>query len=479
MQKLIGRKRETNLLMDSLRSSRPEFVAVYGRRRIGKTYLVKQLLGDEFCFYMTGVYNYTKQQILSYFQAQLAKYSGQKRRKPHNWFEAFAQLRDYLSGLSERERLVIFIDELPWLDTPRSDFLPSFELFWNGWASEHSNLKLIVCGSATTWMTNKLIGDRGGLHNRVTRKIHLGPFCLAETEELLRSKGIIWTRHQIVECYMAMGGTPYYLEKLDKAYSLPQNLDRLFFSENAELAEEYGFLFRSLFKDAITYQRLVELLAKRAVGMRREEITQALGIQSGGKLSEALDNLINCDFIRRYNAFGATSTGALYQLTDLYTLFYLRYVKGNRGSDEQFWSHRIDSPSHRAWSGYAFEQVCLHHVWQIKRKLGINGIQSNVCSWIQRAVPEHGKRGAQIDLIIDRRDQVVNLCEIKYALHPYEITPGYMEEVIERREAFRQSTSTRKALHITFITTCGLKANAQSGMVQSEVSLDDLFSEPD
>lgn len=339
LQNIIGRKREIALIESCLNSGKPELIAVYGRRRIGKTYLVKQLLGEKFCFYMTGVYQCSKAEMLTYFSQQLAYYAGRKQSKPKTWFEAFSQLREYLATLlPQKEQIVIFIDELPWLDTPKSNFIRALDLFWNGWASEHPAIKFIVCGSATTWMTNKLLGDKGGLHNRVTRKIYLAPFDLHETE--------------------------------------------LFLAEGAELAHEYEFLFRSLFKDSVLYRRIVKLLARKKTGMLREDITKALHIASGGKLTEALDDLMCCDFIRKYNTFGYASNKAMYQLTDLYTLFYLHYIKGSEEADAHFWTNVIDSPSHRAWSGYAFEQLCFHHIPQIKKKLGILGVQTNIQSEI-------------------------------------------------------------------------------------------------
>ena len=478
VQDIIGRRREIELLEKCLTSNKPELIAVYGRRRIGKTYLVKQLLGDRFSFYMTGVYQCNKTEMLAYFSEQLALYSGKKQARPKTWFEAFSQLRAYLTTILEaKEEIIIFIDELPWFDTPKSNFIRALDLFWNGWASDQPKIKFIVCGSATTWMTNKLLGDKGGLHNRVTRKIYLAPFDLNETELFLQSKGIVWTRHQIAECYMVMSGTPFYLNLLDKQYSLPQNIDMLFFAEGAELANEYEFLFRSLFKDAVLYRRIVELLARKKTGMTREDITKSLQITSSGKLTDAFNDLISCDFIRKYASFGNKSNGARYQLTDLYTLFYLHYIKGKEETDEHLWSNMIDSPSHRAWSGYAFEQLCLHHISQIKKKLGITGVQTNVYSWQQKADKEKGIEGAQIDLILDRRDQIVNLCEMKYSLNAYDITPAYLQKLTERREVFRQATSTKKALHLTLVTTSGVKPNAQAGMIQSEVTLDDLFGE--
>lgn len=470
MNEIIGREREKKILRECIESGSPEFVAVYGRRRIGKTFLIKNYFKGKFDFYMTGSFNSTLEEQLEDFHASLEEYSGREWPMPTSWRQAFRQLRQYLSTL-KKEKIIVYIDELPWLDTPRSRFISALELFWNSWGDSQGNLKFIVCGSATTWMTGKLLGDKGGLHNRVTRRIYLAPFNLRETEDMLRSKGVQWNRHQIVECYMTMGGTPFYLAKIDRSRSLAQNIDLLFFHHEGELRTEYDVLFRSLFKDSGIYKRVVELLAKKSTGMTREEIITALDIPKGGALSEVMQNLITCDFIREYKAFGKKLRGKLYQLTDLFTLFYLKQVKDNQ-DEEDFWTTRIDSPAHRAWSGYAFEQVCLHHIPQIKEALGIAGVASSVSSWTGE---EEGRRIGQIDLIIDRRDEVINLCEMKYSLNEYEITSAYLNKLMERREAFRQSTKTAKALHLTFVTVCGVKHNEQWGMIQNEVTADDLF----
>ena len=464
-------------MQDCLDSNKPEFVAVYGRRRIGKTFLVKQFFKENFDFYITGAYQASRKDQLFNFKMTLEGYSGKKRKTPQTWLEAFFQLKDYLSSLGDR-RKVVFVDELPWFDTPRSNFISAIELFWNQWASDQ-NLLLVVCGSATSWMVNKLLGDKGGLHNRVTRSIYLSPFTLGETESFLSHNHIAFNRHQIVECYMMLGGTPYYLNMLQPKLSLAQNINKLFFEENAELKREFDFLFRSLFKDCKNYRKIVEQLSKRAKGMTRQELIEDCKITENGNLTTVLDDLCNCDFIRRYTSYNKKQRDVIYQLTDLFSLFYLKYVKDANGMDETFWTDTIDSPSHRAWCGYAFEQVCLHHVRQIKRALGIEGVQCNVCSWsVPSKVDEEGRKqeGGQIDLIIDRRDQTINLCEMKFSLQPFEITSSYMQHLIARRELFRQATGTNKALHLTMVTTYGIVKNAQYGMIQSEVTMNDLFA---
>lgn len=472
-KEIVGRKQECLVLKDCYESGKAELVAVYGRRRVGKTFLIKNYFKGKLDFYVTGIYNGTKKEQLAFFNKQLCDCSGIAYPKVDNWFDAFDQLKHYL-GSMKKNKAVVFIDELPWLDTPRSRFIKAFELFWNSWASDRDNLKIIVCGSATTWMISHLLGSKGGLHNRVTRRIKLSPFTLAETEEFIKKQGIVWNRYQIAEVYMILGGTPYYLQMLKKNLSLSQNIDYLFFSENAELRDEYTFLFRSLFNDSSIYRNTVELLAKKAKGMTRMEMMKALGQQEGGNFSLVLENLCNCDFIRKYSAFGKQERDVLYQLTDLYTLFYLKFVRNSNGRDEHLWTNMVDSPERRAWSGYSFEQLCLHHIPQIKNTLGISGVQSDVCSWRTYMTDEHA--GGQIDLVIDRKDQVINLCEMKYSISEFEITKKYDEEIRQRRELFRSVTKTRKALHLTMVTTYGLKNNLYSGQIQSEVRLDDLFA---
>ena len=469
-QKIIGRQVEKQILEKCYESGKAEFVAVYGRRRIGKTYLIRNFFKDKFDFYITGIYEGTREEQLAFFNRQLNSYSSQWFPLVDNWYDAFEQLKVFLSA-SKKKRKVVFIDELPWLDTQKSRFLKAFELFWNSWASTQQNLMLVVCGSATTWMTEKLLGNKGGLHNRVTQSISLAPFSLGETEQFIKSIGIEWDRLQIAECYMVMGGIPYYLSKLEKGMSLSQNIDRLFFAKGAELRSEYAFLFRSLFNDSDIYKKVAETLGKKALGMTRQEIQQALNLQDGGRLTEVLRNLQRCDFIRKYQGFGQKERGSLYQLTDLYTLFYLRFLNDDAEHDEHAWTNMVDSPLRRTWRGYAFEQVCLHHIPQIKTRLGIAGVLTNVCAWSGKTEAGSG----QIDLVIDRRDNVVNLCEIKFSTAPFILTKEYMLKMQTRKELFRMSTKTRKALHLTMVTTYGVAPGMYSGQIQSEVMLDHLF----
>ena len=330
---------------------------------------------------------------------------------------------------------------------------------------------LIVCGSATSWMINKLIKNRGGLHNRVTRQIPMDPFTLQECEEFLNHYKIVFNRHQIIECYMIMGGIPFYLEQLDKSLSLPQNIDNLFFKPQSVLKHEFTKLYASLFKNSDRYIRIIETLGKKRKGLTREEIITMTEFSDGGSLSKMLEELELCDFIRSYNAFEKKSKERLYQLIDFYSLFYLNFIKNNSKSDEHFWSNLIDNAKHRAWSGYAFEQVCMQHAAQIRQKLGISGVVTYSSSWRSKT----SEPAAQIDFLIDRNDGVINLCEIKYTEGEFIIDKKQDENLRNKKSSFINETKTRKAVHITMITTYGVKHNEYWGRIQSEVTMNDLF----
>lgn len=469
-QAIIGRKEELKQLELCNASGKAEFVAIYGRRRVGKTFLIRQFFHDDFDFYITGLYKGSMKDQLRNFAEQLQAKSKGFIAQPKDWHDAFRMLRSYLEGL-RKKNITVFLDELPWLDTPRSKFTQELDYFWNSWGAQQDRLKLYVCGSAATWMIKNLIGAKGGLHNRLTCSMRLMPFTLSETEQYLQSMQIDWDRYAIMECYAIFGGIPYYLSQLHATESLNQNVDRLLFSMTGMLKDEYNFVFRSLFEDYPKYYKIVELLAKKKRGLSREEMMEALKLSKGGALTEALTNLQNCDFIRKYHSFGKKQRDALYQLTDLFTLFYHNFMQNEDGRDEHAWSNMLDNPKRVAWMGYAFEQICLLHLSQIKQALGISGMLTEASSWIG----SNGEEKGQIDLVIDRRDRVINLCEMKFSTEPYELTKAYSEKLRSRQSLFRSLTKTKKSLALTFVTTYGVKVGKYSSMVNSEVRMDDLF----
>lgn len=471
---MIGRIDEQRRLREAFESEYSEFVAVYGRRRVGKTFLVREQFHYKFTFQHTGLARKSTREQLQSFQLSLRRQGYTKAPLPGNWIEAFDMLKDLIEWSKDR-RKVVFIDEMPWMDAPRSSFLPALENFWNSFASARKDVVLIACGSATSWIVRKLLKNKRGLHNRITYRIHLQPFTLNECEQYAKQRKLGMSRLQLMEGYMALGGIPYYWSLLDKSKSLAQNIDRLFFSKDGELKGEYYELYASLFNHPEKYVAVIETLGKKRSGLSREEIIKEGKLESNGKLSEILEDLENCGFIRKYNMIGMKSKGALYQLIDCYTLFYFRFIQNNNSNDEHFWSKSIGTGEYNSWCGLAFERLCLLHSRQIKTKLGISGIISSEYAWWTDQ--KDGKRGAQIDLLIDRNDGVINLCEMKYTKVPFQIDASYEANLLNKRARFIEATQTRKAVHITMVSSQGLERNAYADEIQSEVSGGDLFAE--
>lgn len=476
--RIIGRTYEQHILKNICEEKEARLIAVYGRRRVGKTYLVKYFFDEKFDFFFTGSFETTAKVQLALFKDTLFQYSNEPRPMPKDWFEAFGQLKEYLMSLN-KERIVVFLDELPWMDTQKSNFLAAFSYFWNTWGSTRDGLKLVVCGSATSWMLDKVIGDKGGLYGRSSRSIYVAPFSLFEVEQFLKQrKGIIWNRYQILEAYMILGGIPYYLDMLEKGLPFSQNIDNLFFRDKAPLRTEYDFLFRSLFKSSSVYRQVVEAVATKNKGLTLKEIKGTIKASNGGGLTEVLDNLCKCDFVRKYTPFGKKEKGSIYQLTDLYSLFYLKFIDNRTGLDEHYWSN-IKESARNAWAGYAFEQVCLHHISQIRGALSIKGVLTNVCSWASpKQTDKDGTEwpDVQIDLLLCRGDHVIDVCEMKYCLSEYVLTEKYYQHLRERNATFAHFTKAKEALHIVLITTYGLKQNQYSGSVNAVVTMEDLFA---
>jgi AAA+ ATPase superfamily predicted ATPase len=471
MKVIIGRKWEQKLLNQYLESGKPEFVAVYGRRRIGKTFLIREFFDKKFAFYFSGVENSSKQTQLENFNIAINRYSNTYFPPVKTWNRAFEQLKSVLEQSKSKKRQVIFIDELPWLDTPSSGFIPAFEYFWNTWASTRNDIFLIICGSATSWIINKLIKNRGGLHNRVTRQIALKPFSLNECEEYAKSKKLALDKKNILDYYAIIGGVPYYWEQLDKSLGLTGNIDDLFFKKNGVLRNEFDRIYNSLFKHSEKHIRVVNCIGKKRMGQTRDEIVHEAGLANGGSLTRVLEELEQCGFIRSYGNYGKKTKEKLYQLVDYISLFHLNFIQNRKVSDENYWTNMLNTPLINSWRGYAFELVCLDHISQIRRKLGISGVLTYTLSW--RGKSENG--GAQVDLLIERNDRIINLCEIKYADNEYVITKTMDENLRNKRSTFIAETKIRKTVHITMITTYGVKHNAYWNNIQSEVIMGDLF----
>ena len=472
---MIGREREKAELQRSLESDRSEFVIVYGRRRVGKTYLVDHFFNRSYDFSFVGGHRLPKTRQLRNFAKSMKKYANLKQMPVfHEWFDAFDALEEYLESLPDDRRKVVFFDEMPWIDTPHSEFVDALEMFWNGWAARRTDIVFVASGSSTSWMVDKIVENHGGLHGRVTNNIYVRPFTLNETEQYLHSRNINWDRYQILQAYMTIGGIPFYYSLLDARESLVQNIDRLFFRKNGELRTEFEELFNALFTHSEKYVSVVRALNAVRDGMTRDEISKVTDLKDA-VLTNVLRNLERCDFIIRYSQYGNKTKGAIYRLVDFYTLFYYRFVESHNGKDEQWWSHHFQSHSVESWQGMSFELICLTHLSQIKRRLGISGIAAEASSWRNAVSKGSDEKGAQIDLLIDRADRVINLCEMKFSVNPYVISKDYEQTLRQRMAIFKEKTKTRKSLANTFVTTFGVADGTHHSIVDSEVSMEDLF----
>lgn len=470
MDNIIGREYEADLLKQYINSSKPEFIAVYGRRRVGKTYLIDQLFRKNYAFSFTGIIDGKKDTQMAALNDAFDYYGIVTQQQPQNWMEAFTELRKYLQPKVEgTEKCIMFIDELPCLDYKGSSLIEALGYFWNTWASKQNNFKLIVCGSATSWMIKNIIDSKGGLHNRITHEIHLHPFCLGEAKQFLISQNVNWDDLSYLQAYMVLGGIPYYLGLLNSKMSLAQNIDNLFFSQDRELRREFSRLFKTLFSSPEPYIEIIKILSKNAGGMTRDEIAKKLGKKDNGHLSDRLEDLKNCDFLRFYNVKvnKISAKNGIYQLTDFYTAFYLRFVTKN-SVDNHYWVNHLMSSDLNVWAGLTFEKVAMVHINQIKRKLHIDYMS---CEYYSCRLSD-----AQIDLVIERADSIINICEIKYSTDKYLITKAEYEKVLHRIATFtRETKSSKFAIQPIFITTKGLSEGTYSQSIAYNVTLEDLF----
>ena len=474
---MIGREKEQKELNNLYSSNKAELVAIYGRRRIGKTYLVDETFKGLITFRHAGLspVDDNKKGILKaqleHFYYSLMLHGMKKCKKPESWIEAFYMLEKFLVDIGDGNRQLIFLDELPWLDTPRSGFMTAFEGFWNTWGCHRNNLMVVVCGSANSWILDKLINNHGGLYNRVTYEIKLKPFTLSECEKFYLDKNIQLSKYDIVQSYMILGGVPYYMGYFQSGKSLAQNIDNLFFTNNGKLKEEYDRLFASIFNNPDTIKNIVHLLNTRNAGYTRKELVEKLAINDGGTLSQNLNALIASDFVIKYIPFGKRNKEH-YKLVDPFCIFYLHFMNKKKITDENFWQNNISSQQIVSWRGYAYENVCFNHITQIKKALGISGVITSQSAWSKKS---DDTEGTQIDLLISRNDNVVNMCEIKYYSDEFVVDKNYYHTLLHRAELLSKEIPQKYSIYNTLITTFGLHYNEYSGIFTNVITLDDLF----
>lgn len=474
---IIGRKKEQEELQQLYASNEAKLVAVYGRRRVGKTYLIRETFSNNFTFYHTGLSplelegENLLQAQLEAFTNSLRRYGKNVKKQPKTWIAAFELLIELIASRPKEERQLIFIDEMPWLDTPKSGFITAFENFWNGWASGQHQIMMIVCGSAASWIMDNMINSSGGLYDRVDTEIALAPFTLCETEQMLELKGVELSRYDIMEVYMTVGGIPYYLNQLKPGLSASEQIDNLFFAKNAKLANEYERLFNSTFANPEQIESVVRYLSGRHGGYSRSEISEKIKLQ-GKALTKLLSSMVASNFIEKYQPFGRSARQLQYRLTDHFCWFWLHQVNGLCRS-EHYWRDHCDSSATRAWRGIAFEELCLSHIKQLKDSLGIGDVTTEASAWIVPGTEE--KRGGQIDLILMRKDNMVHVCEMKCYADLYQVDKEEDQKLRHRVTLVRDHIKKTASVHPTLVTTFGLAPGKYSGIFKRTVTMDDMF----
>lgn len=467
---IVGRTREVEIFRTLLNSGSSELLAVYGRRRVGKTFLIRKVYEDSMVFELTGLHRGTLKDQLQNFHSQLTSSSKifEKKELSKDWFSAFQLLEKLLDGKRSKKKKVIFIDEFPWIATARSKFLMAFEHFWNTYCTKRNDLVVVVCGSAASFMVNRIIKNKGGLHNRLSQVVRLLPFTLNETELFLKSKQIDLNRYDILQLYMAIGGVPHYLNQIRKGESVAQNIDRICFAEHGPLTNEFNEVFTSLFNNSKVHETIIRTLSKTKKGTTRAQLLTMCGLGSGGVFSKALHELIESGFVETYQPFGKKTKDSLYRPSDEYSLFYLKFIEKNRGQGSGTWANLFPKQAYKVWSGLAFETICLKHIAQIKKELGVASIYTISSSW-------HDTE-AQIDLVIDRDDGIINICEMKFYNGQFAINRPEYDNLKNKLLQFKLSTKTRKNVFLTMVTTYGIRQNANGlEIVQNDLTMNCLF----
>jgi uncharacterized protein len=485
MKKIIGRKPELLIIQKLFASNRAEFLAIYGRRRVGKTYLVETYFRNKNCVFLhvTGMKEGKLIEQIQQFTIEMGHtfYGGAELKPKTNWLEVFEQLTQIIKTIPKDKKVVLFFDEFPWMATKRSRFLQALDYYWNlHWVND-KRLKLIICGSSASWIITNIINNKGGLYNRITKSIELEPFNLKETKEFLRSRGVLYNNRQIIQLYMVIGGIPHYLNEVEKGLSATQNVDMMCFKKNGLLYNEFDKLFASLFDQSGVHEELIRIIANHRYGIGQASlIAQCKSVSRGGRAIKRLKELEEAGFIISFIPHGHTKKGIHYQIIDEYTLFYLTWIEPllktikKRDRALGYWNTQAISPAWRSWSGYAFESVCYKHITNIREALQIN-VSAQIGYW--HYLPRTKKQqGAQIDLLFDRDDDVITICEIKYTDKPFAIEKKYFKELLNKLEIYQKQTKTNKQLFLAMITSGGLKKTIYSEeIVANLVVLDDLF----
>lgn len=471
---LAGREYEIIVLKKQLKRTQSSFVAMYGRRRIGKTYLIRQVYAKQMVFDCSGLHEKSTSQQLENFHLALNDFykKNAKKETPTSWLKAFAVLKEYINSLKGTSKKVVFFDEISWFDVPKSGFKAALDNFWNQYASKRTDIILIICGSAASWIIKNIVNDRGGFHNRITCSIALQPFTLKETQAFLKLKKVELVLKDVVQLYMATGGVPFYLDNVEQGNSVQQIIQNLYFSSMATLKGEFNNLYAALFKNCEDHIAVIKALATKSKGLTRSEIIKITKLTTGGGLTNTIKELMYCGFITQIYPINKIKEDVLYRLMDEYSIFYLKFIEGKAGKMD--WAKMDNAPAYKIWCGYAFENICLRHTENIKNALGIGGVLTTEYGWQVKGTASN--RGAQIDLVIDRKDNCINICEAKFYAAEYEMTKLYADQLQHKKTQFISNTKTKKNIFITLITASGAVINKYyNSIITNSISIDDLF----
>ena len=483
---IIGRDEEIKVLQSFLTSKKAEFLAIYGRRRIGKTFLIRQFFqGKNIAFFnSTGEKDAPMKTQIAHFTKQISAtfYSGIKLEKCKNWDETFELLTKTFQTVEKHKKIVLFFDEFPWMAGQNARLLQSLDYYWNHYWSNDPRIKLIICGSSASWIIDNIVNNEGGLHNRLTQKIALEPFNLSQTADFLKDKGISLSKKHIVDLYMCMGGIPYYLSKIEKGISATQIIESLAFTKQGFLLEEFDNLFSSLFKNSELYIDIIKTIAVHRYGVIQNELLERVGKNLVGKGGvDKLKALKDTGFIMDFISLFHIEKGRYYKLIDNYSLFYLYWIEPVKNTllkkslVNGYWDKIKTKSEWHSWSGLAFEAICYEHLPEITKALELSPT-SVPGTWRYVSKKNSDEKGAQIDLLFDRDDDAITICEIKYSDKPFVITKEYAMKLEQKLEIFKKITRTSKQLFLVFISANGIKSNQYSEkLVTKVITIDDLF----
>lgn len=482
--KIVGRELEIASLRKVYNSKKAEFIAVYGRRRVGKTFLIRHFFKEQDCvfFQLTGIHNAALKTQLAQFTKELEAlyiHLGMKLdlKPPISWLNAFEMLEEAIKH--SKKKVIFFFDEFPWMAGKKSKLLEAVDYYWNRYWVDNAKIKLVICGSAASWIIENILNNKAGLHNRVTLRLPIEPFTLRETQEYLKSQGVLLDRSQLLELYMCIGGIPFYLNAVQSGLSVTQNINKICFTKQGALADEFNNLFSSLFQQSDMHEKIVKLLAAHRQGMSRKKIELLMAYKGGG-LTRVLKELVYAGFIEGFTSL-AREKGTYYKLIDEYTLFYLHWISPSSKQQRikevstKFWEGAVQSTAWKAWAGYAFEAICFKHSEKIKKALKIPE-DSVASTWQHVAKKSSGIPGAQIDLLFDRNDGIISLCEIKYSTKKFRLDKEYARALLNKVEIYKKVTKTNKHVVLSMITTHGLQPSVHlEGVVWSSATAENLF----